>query len=220
MSENTDFEAELANLGGDETDQGMDMSDLNLPTLSLSDEDLDTSAANVEYKTIPQWTKLEAMIYDVEVSRSKAGNLMWKVTFQTVVDTWGPKKRMTAWIVFHPNTAFNWGPFLKAVGLVTSSGQVGPDVFARVNEIKGKVICAQILGHNWKDQNGNRKQSSGKKADRSKYPTPAEITEHGIRLFEDIGNFSAYDPEASDAREDAEESLDGLAHFSGGDDYL
>lgn len=223
MSENTDFETELANLGGDEAEQAPNMDDLQLPTLSLSDEDLDRSS-NVEYTTIPQWTKLEVMIYDVEVTRSKAGNLMWKVTFQTVVDTWGPQKRLNASIAFTPKNPFIWGPFLKAVGLVTNSGEVGPDVFARVNEIKGKIISAQVVGHSWKDpQTGDYKRSSGKKAERAKYPTPADIAKHGIRLFEDVGNFSAYDSEAADAREDAEEgmdSLDGLAEFSGGDDYL
>lgn len=232
MSENTDYETELANLGGDDTESAsINLGDLALPTLSLSDEDLDASAAT-EYRTIPQWTKLEVMVYDIEfdptnpttIKRSKNGNLMWPVTFQTVVDTWGPKKRMNTRITFAPTNKFIWGPFMKAVGLVTRSGEVGPEAFARVNEAKGKIISAQVVGHSWKDpKTGDYKSSAGKKALRSKYPTQAEIDKHGIRLFEELGNFSAYDPEAADAREDAEEGmdpLDGLAEFSGGDDYL
>lgn len=153
--------------------------------LDLTDEDLDSTAS--QYVPIPQGTTTQFAIYDVESKVSKNGSPMWKVTFTAVEDTWGVNKRISAYIVFHPKMAFNWGPFLKATGLVQGSGRVQFHTLDP-QSIVGTVITARVRGYSWKDISGNYVQNFGK----NKVDLPTD----GTPYYEDLGNWAAYEPEA------------------------
>lgn len=153
--------------------------------LDLTDEDLDNSAS--QYVPIPQGTTTQFAIYDIDSQTSKSGYPMWRVTFTVVEDTWGTNKRVNGLIVFHPKTGFNWGPFLKATGLVQSSGRVQIHNLDP-QSIIGKVITARVLGYTWKDVSGNYVRNYGQ----NKKTLPSD----GTPYYEDLGNWTAYEPEA------------------------
>lgn len=186
---------------------------LVLPTLSLSDEDLDASSGFVR---IPAGITTQFMIYDVvpRVRPNRNTNvdeLTWSVDFQAVESTWGPKKQVRFQsFLFRQTMAWKWGPFLKAVGLVEAGGNIDPQVFTKHEEIKGRIITATVEGYTWKGADGSYYQSFGG----NKRPVPTDDTPY----YESLGRFKKYEP--SDQEESDEDSMEGLAEFSSPDNYL
>ena len=185
---------------------------LPLPTLSLSDEDLDSSSSFIH---IPAGTTTQFMVYDVspivrENKKTNQPELTWNVDFQAVEDTWGPKRQVRFQrFLFRQTMAWKWGPFLKAVGLVEQGGDIDPQVFTKHEEIKGQVVTAHVDGYTWKGADGGYYQSFGKE----KRPVPTD----GTLYYESLGRFKKYEP-SEDTETD--EDLAAGASFTGSETYL
>src|SRR5690625_4466921 len=169
--------------------------------LDLSDEDLDNSSS--QYVPIPAGTTTNFLIYEVDTSRSQAGNPQWKLTLRAEEDTWGANKQIRQTITFSPKNPFIWGPFLKGVGMVEGSGSVN---LAKLDpqSLVGKTVQARVLGYTWKDGVGSYQRSFGK----GKQAVPND----GTTYYEELGNWSAPAKDESD-------ELGGLGEFSS-DSYL
>lgn len=173
------------------------MPSLNL-NLSLSDEDLEGPTESV-YKPIPVGTRTDFEIYQVEqkpwTNKHGLATVQWRMVLRAEEDTWGSGKQIRHTLRFQPSESFNWGPFLKAIGLVQGAGDVDMKIFDKPEKVEGLKVSAKVKGYRWQDAQGNYQQSSGPKEKRK--PVPQD----GTPYFEELGFFEPAAPKSSNSDE-------------------
>lgn len=179
---------EILGLMNDEAEAAVPAS---MPTisfnLSLTDEDLD-SGQSTTYVPIPAGTRTDFEVYSLEqqpwTNKHGEATVRWSMILRTTEDTWGVNKQVRHSLRFQPVESFNWGPFLKAVGLAQGGGDIDMSIFKDPAAlVEGKKVSAKVLGYTWKDMQGNYQRSHGKENVRK--PVPVD----GTRYFEELGYF-------------------------------
>lgn len=178
-------------------------------TLNITDEDLDEAASQaIEFKPVPQYTRLNLVIFDVIVGYAKgqktAGCLQWRVVLRAEEDTWGPNRQFSEFVTFSEEFKFMWLPFVKGVGLVnTAGGFTVPDPESTF----GLRCSGRVKGHEWLDDSEQRARSYGKQ----KQAIPTD----GRAVFERLDNWMGpVDAEGNQLAVPAEPaSLEGLNEF-------
>lgn len=206
---------EVLGLMNDEADDG---NGLGLPTinfsLSLTDEDL-AGGQTTTYVPIPAGVRTDFEVYSLEqkpwTNKHGQATVKWDLILRTVEDTWGARKQVREQLRFQPSENFNWGPFLKAIGLIQGSGSVDMSIFNDPAPlVEGKIVSAKVKGYTWKDAQENYQRSHGK----SRKPVPTD----GTPYYEEVGY---YEPAKGLLSDEGDELADELADSTfSPDEYL
>jgi hypothetical protein len=176
-----------------ESDPFEDFGDFELPTLTL--DEIPDAEERPTYVPIPAGTRLDFEVYDAEFrTSSNKGTPYWSLTLQLVHDEdmnkYGPKKRIFKNVYITPNTLTPFvKPLLKATD-ITFEGQMSKKFVVKdfPEAVVGKKISWKVVGYEWKDGEGVRKRSYGKKSDRSPVPSQGQLMDWGEYLNEEVEN--------------------------------